>query len=95
MKHLFNLVIVQSLSHVRLFVAPGTATHQASPSFTISRSLLKLTSSELMMPANHLILCCPLLLLPSVFPSIRVLFQRVDSSYHTLKVLELQHQSFK
>ena len=58
--------------HVRLFVTPQTAAHQASLSFTISWSLLKLMSIESMMPFNHLILCYPLLLLPSIFPSIRV-----------------------
>ena len=58
-------------SCVRLFVTPWTAAHQASLSFTISRSLLKLMSIELVMPFNHLILCLPLLL-PSIFPSIRV-----------------------
>ena len=51
---------------------PRTAGHQASLSFTISQSLLKLMSIELVMPSNHLILCCPFLLLPSIFPSIRV-----------------------
>ena len=51
---------------------PWTATHQVSLSFTISQSLLKLMSTEVMMPSNHLILCRPLLLLPSLFPSIRV-----------------------
>ena len=61
-----------SLSHIWLFVTPWTAAHQASLSFTISRSLLKLTSIESVMPSNHLILCHPLLLLPSFFPSIRV-----------------------
>ena len=55
-----------------LFVTPWTAVHQDSPSFTISRSLLKLTSIESVMPSNHLILCHPLLLLPSIFPSIKV-----------------------
>ena len=54
------------------FVIPWTAAHQASLSFTISWSLLKLMSIELVMPSNHLILCRPLLLLPSVFPTIRV-----------------------
>ena len=49
-----------------------TAAHQASLSFTISQSFLRLTSIELVMPSNHLVLCCPLLLLPSIFPSIRV-----------------------
>ena len=61
-----------SLSHVQLFAIPWTATYQASLSFTISQSLLKLMPIELVMPSNHLILCCPLLLLPSIFPSIRV-----------------------
>ena len=63
---------VQSLSRVQLFATPWTAACQASLSITNSRSLLKLTSIELVMPSNHLILCCPLLLLPSIFPSIRV-----------------------
>ena len=61
---------VQSLSHVQLFETPWTAAHQASLSFTISWSVLKLVSIESMMPSNHLILCCPLLLLPSIFPNI-------------------------
>jgi len=65
------IVIVQRLSPVQLFVTPWTAAHQASLSFTNSRSLLKLMSIESVMPSNHLILC-PLLLLPSIFPSIRV-----------------------
>ena len=63
---------VQSLSRVWLFVTPRTAARQASLSITNSRSLLKFTSIESVMPSNHLILCHPLLLLPSVFPSIRV-----------------------
>ena len=63
---------VQSLSHVWLFVTPWTAACQASLSITNSRSSLRLTSIESVMPASHLILCCPLLLLPSIFPSIRV-----------------------
>ena len=63
---------VQSLSHVWLFVTPWTAACQASLSITNSQTLLKLMSSESVMPSNHLILCHPLLLLPSVFPSIRV-----------------------
>ena len=66
------LVVVQSLSHVQLFVTLWTAAHQASLSFTISWSLFKLMSIESMMPSNHPILCCPLLL-PSIFPSISVL----------------------
>ena len=69
---LLTVVVVQLLSRVWLFATPWTAAHQASLSFTISWSLLKLMSIELVMPSNHLILCCPLLLLPSIFPSIRV-----------------------
>ena len=63
---------VQSLSCVQLFATPRTAAHQASLSITNSQSLLKLLSIESVMPSNHLILCRPLLLLPSIFPSIRV-----------------------
>ena len=63
---------VQLLSRVRLFVTPWTAAHQASLPITNSWSLLKLISIELVMRSNHLILCHPLLLLPSVFPSIKV-----------------------
>ena len=63
---------VQLLSCVRLFATPWTAARQASLSITNSRSLLKFMSIELVMPSNHLILCHPLLLPPSVFPSIRV-----------------------
>ena len=62
----------QSLSHVWLFATPWTAAHQASLSITSSRSLCKLMSIESVMPSNHLILCRPLLLLPSIFPSISV-----------------------
>ena len=62
---------VQSLSCVQLFATPWTAAHQASLSITNSWSLLKLMSIELVIPSNHLILCRPLLLLPSIFPSIR------------------------
>ena len=64
--------LVQSLSRVRLFATPWTAAHQASLSITNSRSLLKLMSITLVMPSNHLILCCPILLPPSIFPSFRV-----------------------
>ena len=63
---------VQSLSHVRLFATPWIAARQAFQSITNSWSLLKLMSIESVMPSNHLILCPPLLLLPSIFPSIRV-----------------------
>ena len=64
---------VQSLSHVQLFLTPRTAAHQASLSITNSQSLLRLISIESMMSSNHLILCHPILLLPSIVPSIRVL----------------------
>ena len=64
--------VVPSLSCVRLFATPWTAACQASLSFTVSWSLLKLTSTESVMPSNRLILCCPLLLLPSILLSIRV-----------------------
>ena len=71
--HSVQFSSVQSLSHVELFVTtPWTVAHQASLSITNSWSLLKLMSIESVMPSNHLILCCPLLLLPSIFPSIRV-----------------------
>ena len=70
--YLYQFSSVQSLSLVWLFVTPWTAAWQASLSITYSRSLLKLMSIESVMPSNHLILCCPLLLLPSIFPSIRV-----------------------
>ena len=66
------VIVVQGLSHVQLFVTPCTAACQASLSFTLSWSLLKLMSIELMMSSNHLILCHPLLILHSIFPSIRV-----------------------
>ena len=66
------VVVFQLLNHVWLFVTPWTAARQASLSFTISQSSLKLMSIETMMPSNHLILCHSLLLLPSVFPSIKV-----------------------
>ena len=67
-----NVAVVQSLTHVWLFATPCTAAGQASLSFTVSWSLLKLLSIELVMSSNHLILCRPFLLLLSVFPSIRV-----------------------
>ena len=84
------IFVLQSLSRVQLFATPWTAALQASLSFTISQSLLKLRSMESVMPSNHLILCHPLLL-PSIFPSIQVF------SYEEAKVPEfqLQHQSFQ
>ena len=74
--HLYNSIytrdlgVVQLINHIQLFATPWTAAHQASLSFTTSRSLFKLMSIELMMPSNHLILGCSLLLLPSIFSSI-------------------------
>ena len=67
-----SVVIVQSLSHIQLFLTPGTAACQASLSFTIFRSLLKLMSIDSVMPYNHHVLCHTLLFLPSIFPNIRV-----------------------
>ena len=87
---------VQSFSHVWLFVTPWTAARQASLSITNTQSLLKLMSINLVMPSNHLILCHPFVLLPSIFPSISH-FQWVSSSHQVAKVLEfqIQHQSFQ
>ena len=70
--HSIQFSSVQLLSHVRLFATPWTAARQASLSITNSQSLLKLVSIESVMPSNHLILCHPLLLMLSIFPSIRV-----------------------
>ena len=86
-------VAVQPLSHALLFVIPWTAAHQASLSFTVSWSLLKLMSIELVMPSNPLTLCCSLLLLPSIFPSIRVFSSELTPVIKGLE-LQLQHQSF-
>ena len=71
------IVVVQSLSHVQLFVTPWIAARQASLSFSVFQSLLKFMSVELVMPSNHLIFCHLLLLLPSIFPSIRVFPSKV------------------
>ena len=75
------VVLVKSLSSVLLFATLWTAAHQASMSFTISWSLLKLMSIKLVMPSNRLILCRPLLLLPSIFPGTRVFSN--ESAVHT------------
>ena len=70
---MFSVVaVVQSLNHVQLFAAPWTAAHQAPLLFNVSGSLPKFMSIERVMPSNHLTLCHPILLLPSIFPSIRV-----------------------
>ena len=80
---------VQSLSHVRLFVTPWTAAHKTSLSITNSWNLLKLMSIELVMLSNHLIFCHSLLLLPSIFPSIRWVFSNESVFLHQVaKVLE-------
>ena len=78
--------LVQSLSHVQFFVTPRTAAHQASWSLTVSQSLFKLMSTEsVMLPNHHLIPCLPLLLLSSVFPSIRVFPHWVGCSHQVAK----------
>ena len=83
-------IVVQFLSHMQLFVTPWTAAHQASLSITNSQSLLKPMSIELVMPSNHLILCRPLLLLPSIFPSVRVF-----SNESALCITWLKYWSFR
>ena len=75
-----GVILLLWLSRVQLFAIPLAAAQQASLSFTISQTLLKLMSTELVMPSNYLILCHPLLLLPSLFPSIRVFSN--DSALH-------------
>ena len=78
---------VQSLSCVRLFVTPWTVAHQASLSITNSQSLLKLMSIGSVMPSSRLILCCPLLLPPSIFPSIRVFSNESAFPHQLAKIL--------
>ena len=73
-RHCIAAVVVQPLSHFQLFVTPWTAAWEASLSFTIPWTLFKLMSIELVMLSNHVLLCHPLLLLPSIFPSIRDFF---------------------
>ena len=97
-QHSQQLSSVQSLSRVQLFVISWTSAHQASISITISQSLLKLMSIELVVLYNHFILCCPLLLLPSIFPRITFFLNDIwFSSHQVAKILEfqLQHQSFQ
>ena len=77
---LIFVIVVQSLNHVQLFMTPWIEANQPSLSFTISLNLLKFMSIELEMPTNHLIPCHPLLLPPSIFPSIRVFFN--ESALH-------------
>ena len=83
-----DAILVQSLSHVQLFVTPWPAAHQAFLSFTISQSLLKFMSIESVTLSNRLILCLSCLLLPSIFPSIRVLSS--ESPMNQTSDLELQ-----
>ena len=71
---LITLAVVQSLSHVQFFVTSWTAAHQPPLSFTISRKLLKFMSIQSVRLSNHLILCCPLILPPSIFPRLKTLF---------------------
>ena len=88
---------LQSLSHVRLFVTPWTSASQASLSITNSRSSLKPMSIELVMPSNHLILCCPLLLLPLIPPSTRVFSNQSALHIRWPKYwsFQLQYQSYQ
>ena len=81
-----QILLLFSHNYVLLFATPWTATRQVSLFFTISLSLSKLMSIESVMPSNHFIPCLPILLLPSIFPSIRV--KRVSSSHQVAKVLE-------
>ena len=83
---------IPSLQSCPTLCDPMVAAHQASLSITTSQGLLKLMSIESVMPSNHLILCPPLLLLPSIFPSIRV-FSKESVLHHVAKVLEFQLQT--
>ena len=89
--------VVQLLNHVSLFGIPWTAACKSSLFFTISLSVLKVTSIQSVMSSNLLVFCYCLFLPPPVFPSIRGFFQWVSSSHHVAKVLEFQfqHQSFQ
>ena len=93
--HQLNSLVIykyHSVAQSWPLATPWTAACQTSLSFTISWSFLKLMSIELVMPSNHLILCCPLLLLPSIFPSIRVFETWVSSSNQVAKILGFQLQ---
>ena len=93
---LYRISSVQLLSRVQLFATPWTAAHQAFLSITNSQSLLKLISIESVMPSNHLIPCCPLLLLPSIFLSIRIFSNELFLPNRWPKYwFQLQHQSFQ
>ena len=96
-KMIYHFSSVQSLSHVRHFMIPWTAARWASLSITNSWSLLKFMSIESVMPSNHIILYHPLLLYPSIIPSIRIFSNESVFSHQVAKVLEfqLQHQFFQ
>ena len=89
-----NVVVIQLLSHVQLFLTTQIAAHQNPLSFSISWSLLKFLSNESVMLDNYLILCLPFLLLPSIFPSIKV-FPNESALPIRWPKLQLQHQSFQ
>ena len=97
LKSFLQFSSIQLLSHVQLFATPWTAACQASLFITNSQSLLRLMSMESVMPSNHLILCRPLLLLPSIFPTIRVFSNESVLHIRWPKYWEfqLQHQSFQ
>ena len=86
---------VQSLSHVWLIAIPWSAARQASLPITNSQSLLKLMFIELVMPSNHLILCCPPLLLPSIFPSIRAFLDKMESCHYKPMPAQLKKKKKK
>ena len=88
-------IVVQLLNYVQIFATPWTAACQASLPFTIFWSLPKLMSIELVMLSNHLALCHPLLLLPSIFPSMRVFSNELALQVAKGLELQLQHQSFQ
>ena len=93
----YSVSSVQSLSYVLLFVTPWTTAGQASLPITYSRSLPKLMSIELVMSSNHLILCCPLLLPPSIFPRIRVFSNEsgLRIRWPKYRSFSFNHQSFQ
>ena len=91
----YDIVVIHLLSRVQLFVTPWTVAHQASLSFTIFQSLLKLMPIESVMPSSHNVLHCPLFFLPSIFSSIRIFFSESALHVRFAKILKLQHQSFQ
>ena len=86
---MYNIVVVQLVSCVPLFETLWTAARQASLSFTISRSLLQLISTESVMPSNHRVLCCPFLFLPSIFPSSGLAKTFVGVFYNILQKIQM------